>query len=191
MFVTVDGFIAGPNGELDWMPGNGTPDTEVDAHMDRLFDTVDTMVLGRATYQLFADFWPTATTTDDPVADKLNSTPKVVFAPSLEMVEWGKWNNARLATGSAVDEIQKLKQQPGKDVVIFGGATLVQSFTALGLIDEYQLFLVPVLLGGGKLLFTTFEERVKLRLWKTEMFSSGVVLLTYSLDKKHPSPNGT
>ncbi len=182
MFVTLDGFIAGPNGELDWMPGNAKPNKEVDTHIYRFLDTVDTVLLGHTTYELFVGFWPSATIDEDISADKLNAIPKIVFSSTLEKVEWGKWNNARLVKQEAKEEILKLKNQPGKDMVIFGGANLVQSFTNMGLIDEYQLLVVPIILGGGKPLFRNIRSRVNLRLLETKAFKSGTALLTYSLE---------
>lgn len=187
MFVTLDGFISGPKGELDWMPGNGVPDKEVDAYMFKFLDGVDSMVLGRTTYELFIEFWPGATTADDPIADKLNAIPKVVFSSSLASVSWGKWANARLAEGPPEDEMRKLRQSARKDMVIFGGAKLAQSFAKLGLVDEYQLFVVPIVLGGGKRLFENGAERQKLRLFDIRRFESGTALLSYAISR-NPEP---
>lgn len=178
MFVTVDGFISGPNGELDWMPGNQTPDMEVDSYMLNMMDEMDTMLLGARTYELFVAYWPTATTEEQIVADKLNAMTKVVFSSARE-VTWGQWNNARLAKGTLSEEITRLKQQSGKDMVIFGGATLAQSFMELGLIDEFRLFVTPIILGSGKPLFRPMRDTVALKQVDARTFESGTILLSY------------
>jgi dihydrofolate reductase len=180
MFVTLDGFISGPNGELDWMPGTpGHLDDEVDRHLFNMLDEMDTMLLGARTYELFVDYWPTKTVKDDIVADKLNAMAKVVFS-SGSVARWGKWNNARRAERAAREEIGRLRGQPGKDMVLFGGAALAQSFMELGLIDEFRLFVTPVILGGGKPLFRQVKDRIALKRLSTTSFDSGTVLLAYS-----------
>jgi dihydrofolate reductase len=179
MFVTLDGFISGPNGELDWMPGSEEhPDEEVDRYMFDMLDEVDTMLLGARTYELFVAYWPTATTKEQIVADKLNAMSKVVFSSARE-VHWGKWGNTRLAQAPPRQEIGRLHQQPGRDMVIFGGAALSQSFMELGLIDEIRLFVAPIILGRGKPLFRPIANRVALRRVGTKTFGSGTVLLSY------------
>ena len=113
MFVTLDGFISGPNGELDWMPGTpGRLDEEVDRYLFDMLDEMDTMLLGARTYELFVAYWPSKTVQEEIVADKLNAMTKVVFSSAPE-VHWGKWGKARLAQGSARDEIDRLRRQPG------------------------------------------------------------------------------
>jgi dihydrofolate reductase len=180
MFVTLDGFISGPNGELDWMPGTeGRMDPEVDGYLYTMLDETDTMLLGARTYELFVDYWPTKTTKDEIVADKLNALTKVVFS-SAPIAPWGKWNNARRAQGTAREEIDRLRQQSGKDMVMFGGAAAAQSFMQLGLIDEFRLFVTPIILGDGKPLFRRMNDRVALRRAGTKTFDSGTVLLSYA-----------
>ena len=178
MFVTLDGYISGPNGELDWMPGNEKPDEEVDAHLYHMLDEMDTMLLGARTYELFVAYWPTATTREQIVADKLNAMRKVVFSSARE-VSWGKWDNARLATNDLGEEIRRLKQEPGTDMVMFGGAALAQSCMERGIIDEFRLFVVPIMLGSGKLLFRPMKNRRLLKPVDVKTFPSGTVLLSY------------
>lgn len=179
MFVTLDGFVSGPNGELDWMPGNEEPDKEVDLYLYEMLDEMDTILLGGKTYKLFVDFWPTATAKEEIIADKLNAMPKIVFSKTLDKVQWGKWRNARLAKGTLAEEIKRLKQETGKDMVMFGGANLAQSCMPLGLIDEYRLFVTPIILGSGKCLFENIKDTTNLKLVKTKTFKSGSVLLDY------------
>ena len=183
MFVTLDGFIAGPSGELDWMPGNQMPDPEVDAYILDMLDEMDTILLGGATYRVFVDYWPTITTSEEAIADKLNALPKVVFSSSLDSVHWGRWDNARLASGTLIDEINSLQQQRGKDMVMFGGAKLAQSLGKLGLIDEYRLFLSPLILGSGQRLFEETNIRTNLKLASVTAFKSGCVLLVHTPEK--------
>ena len=128
---------------------------------------------GRRTYELFVDYWPKAT---GPDADLLNELPKVVFSRTLKTVEW---NNARLAGGDVAEEISRLKQQPGKDLALFGSADLASTFIRLGLIDEYRIFVTPVVVGDGTPMFKNIKERIALNLLKAATWSSGVVVLYY------------
>lgn len=179
MFITLDGFISGPNGELDWMPGSEKPDREVDLYIYEMMDEMDTMLLGGRTYELFVEYWPTATTDKEIIADKLNAMRKIVFSSARE-VSWGKWDDAWLAKGTLAEEIDRLKRQPGKNMVMFGGARLAQSCMDLGLIDEYRLFVTPIILGGGKPLFKDRKHRIQMKRSDTKTFESGVVLLSYT-----------
>lgn len=174
MMVTLDGFIAGPNGEIDWH----NVDDEFNEYAIDLLNSVDTLLFGRVTYQGMASYWPTPmATTDDPiVAAKMNSLPKVVFSHTLETVEW---QPTRLAKGNLADEIATMKQQPGGDMVIFGSGSIVSALAQLGLIDEYRLFVNPVVIGDGQSLFSGITERLNLKLVSTRPFRSGNVLLQY------------
>jgi dihydrofolate reductase len=180
--VSLDGFIARLNGELDWH----LVDREVHEYARDLLDSFDTLVFGRVTYQVMADYWPTATP-NDPVeariAERLNNLPKLVFSRTLKKLEW---KNSRLAQGGIAEEIRKMKKQPGKDIGI-GGTSLVSALAPLGLIDEYRILVVPVVLGSGKPLFKDIKNRIDLRLRKTRTFGSGLVLLDYQPEKKMSS----
>jgi len=166
--MSLDGFFEGPNGELDWF----VVDEEFFEYARNLLRTVDTILFGRATYQHMAGYWPSA----EEIADKMNNLFKVVFSRSLHTVEW---SNSRLVSDDAVEEVAKLKQMPGKDMVILGSATLASSLLQAGLIDEYRVILNPVLIGCGIPLFRDITERLKLRLSRTQSFGSGVVVLYY------------
>ena len=130
-----------------------------------------------------ASYWPTPEAlSDDPiVAGKMNHTPKIVVSTTLKKADW---NNTRLIKDDLAAEINRLKQQPGKDMAIFGSSDLATSFTQLGLMDEYRIMVNPVILGGGKPVFQGMRERVPLKLIKTRMFRSGNVLLYYEPVKK-------
>src|SRR3990172_3019412 len=160
--VTLDGFFEGPNGEIDWH----NVDEEFNEFAVDQVNTADGLIFGRVTYELMASYWPTpAAQADDPiVAEKMNTMPKIVFSRTLDKVEW---NNTRLVKGDAAEEIAKLKQQPGRDLLIFGSADLASNLTNLGLIDEYRIMVNPVVLGKGNPLFKDIKEKINLRLPKT------------------------
>ncbi|MBI3023430.1 MAG: dihydrofolate reductase [Thaumarchaeota archaeon] len=111
----------------------------------------------------------------------MNNMPKIVFSKTLDKVEW---NNTRLVKGNIVEEISKLKQQPGKDLIIFGSAKLASSLINLGLIDEFRIMVNPVVLGKGNPLFEEIKDKISLKLLKTKTFGSGNVLLYYKPDQK-------
>src|SRR3989454_5884321 len=176
--VTLDGFFEGPNKELDWH----IVDEEVKEYAKDLLNNVDTLLFGRVTYQLMADYWPAAATnsstskSDLEIADKMNNLPKIVFSKTLQEV---KWNNSSLVKENIVEEISKMKQQTGKDMVIFGSGSIVSTFMQFGLIDEYRLIVNPVVLGSGKPLFKGINEKHNLKLLKNRILGSGVVILYY------------
>jgi dihydrofolate reductase len=175
-FVTLDGFMVGPHEDMSWVMNNFND--EMGAYARDLMDSMDTILIGRKTYEVMVNAWPGATEETAPGADKMNSTPKLVASRTLETAPWGHWNNAAVVSDVA-DEIGRLKQQPGKDIVIYGSATLVQGLTQGGLIDEYQLLVFPVLLGSGKPLFANIAHPVNLTLLRTQSFTNGVVALYY------------
>jgi len=173
--VTLDGFFAGPNGEIDWhLVGE-----EFNEFAIEQLNSLDTLLFGRVTYQLMADYWPTPLAVkDDPiVAGKMNSLAKIVFSRTLTKVDW---NNTRLFKNIDAEEIMKMKQQPGKDMAIFGSGSLVSNFSQTGLIDEYRIFINPVVLGSGKPLFQNMQEKLNLKLLRTRTFKTGLVLLCYT-----------
>lgn len=171
MNITLDGYIAGPNGELDWVFPNVTP--EQMELITKSSHEADTILIGRNTYIEQAATWPTQT---NELAELLNSHVKVVFSKTLDKLEW---NNSRFATGDIVQEVTQLKQQPGKNIFVTGGAMLAQSFISEGLIDELNLFVHPVMLGEGKSLFKGLSEPQNLQLLSSRTFDTGVVHLTY------------
>jgi dihydrofolate reductase len=179
MLTTLDGFYEGPNKEIDWH----NVDEEFNEFAINQLNSVDVLLFGRVTYELMASYWPTpAATTNDPiVADKMNSLPKIVFSKTLASVEW---QNTRLVKENIAEEIAKLKQQPGKDLIIFGSSDLAVTFIQHGLIDEYRIMVNPVVLGNGKPLFKGIKDKLNLKLLGTKLFGSGNVLLYYQPDKK-------
>ena len=183
MHISLDGFAAGPNGELDWI----SYDQELEKYAEGIVSTVGSPLYGRVTYQLMESYWPTvltnpsATEHDLAHARWLENVEKIVFSKTLAKVEW---NNTRLIKDNIAEEVAKLKQQPGKDLVIFGSPSLAQTFMQLDLIDEYRLTVNPVVLGSGKPLFKDLKNRINLKLLETKTFNSGVVGLHYQSDRK-------
>ncbi len=139
-------------------------------------DELDTLLFGRVTYEGMAAYWPTpAAEQDDPrVAARMNGISKIVVSRTLSNPEWA---NTRLIRDHVGDEIATLKQQPGKDIAIFGSSALTVSLLKLGLVDEVRIMVMPVALGAGRSLFRTADERINLKLLKTRQFESGNVLL--------------
>ncbi len=178
-YVTLDGFMAGPNGEIDWSLWN----EETAQYAKELQKSIDTILFGRVTYELMASFWPTpAADSEDPViTGYMNDTAKIVFSKTLEKTDW---KNTKVIREINSGEILKMKQQPGKNLVIYGSGSLVSNLTQLGLIDDYRIFVNPVILGQGKLLFQDLKDRHKLKLIDTKIFKNGVVLLHYEPDRK-------
>ena len=180
MWVTLDGFVAGPDGEMNWM--GEINDEDNGPYQDQFVSAADTLLLGRTTYESFAGSWPHVPNSPDApeglkaYARKLNEMRKIVFSKTLPTVEW---NNSSLVKEVLPEDITKLKQEPGRDMLIYGSASLVRTLTNHGLIDEYQLLVHPVVLGSGKPLFQDIRDRRKLQLVKTKTFPSGVVGLYY------------
>lgn len=179
--VSLDGFFAGPKGEINWF----VVDPEVDKAAHEMAQA-DTILFGRVTYQLFESVWPKVAV--DPnapkevriIANEVNEMTKVVFSTTLKEVTW---ENSKLFKGNLVEEVWNLKQGNGPDMLIFGSGTIVQQLAGEGLIDEYLILVTPVILGTGKLLFKDVKK-FNLELLETRDFNSGNVLLHYRIDKK-------
>jgi dihydrofolate reductase len=179
-FVSLDSLAAGPNDSVDFIPASTTGDERFGDRQSAFMDSIDTILLGRVTYEMFSQYWPKVTSGDEkPFADKLNAIPKVVFSSTLKRAPWGDWEDARLFSGSAAGEVAQLRQQSGKDMVIWGSISLAQSLMSERLIDEYQLVICPVVLGSGRPLFGDRLQGSNMTLRNTESFDRGHVLLTY------------
>lgn len=185
MQLSLDGFVCGPNGEMDWMVWDW--DDILKNYTTELTNTADTFLMGRATGEGMAMYWPTVAGNpeskeeDKWMADKLNTLPKVVFSRTLTSL---KWTNVRVAN-DIVDEVRELKNEPGKDILLFGGASLVSSFIRENLIDEYHLFINPAIIGKGKAIFNNLKERMHLKLIKTTASATGIVILQYVPEREN------
>lgn len=181
MHISLDGFVAGPNGEMDWIK----IDQELFDYVGRRISEGDTALYGRVTYEMMESYWPTA-------AEKPNATKhdiehskwykgvhKVVLSTTLDGADL---TNTTVISNNLTDSVNKIKQQEGNDILLFGSPGATHSLMELGLIDGYWLFVNPVILGKGIPLFTGIESKTKLTLLGTKQFDSGVAELNYIVE---------
>lgn len=174
--VSLDGFFAGPDGELDWH----LVDDELHAHFNEVLRGMGAFLNGRVVYELMADFWPTADRDPDSTAPMVEfagiwrEMPKVVYSRTLQRADW----NTTVVRDVVPEEVRALRARAGGDLAL-GGAQLAAAFERQGLVDEYRLYVHPVVLGRGRPLFAQDAE-LRLRLVETRTFGSGVVLLRYA-----------
>lgn len=181
MQISVDGFVAGPNGEMDWMEWNWGDD--IKDYVGAIHANVDTLVLGRNLAQGFIPHWAAAVTKpeeNNEFARKMNDAPKIVFSKTLKKSEW---DNTQIAGGDLNDEITKLKRAPGADLITYGGAKLVSNLISQNLIDEYHLFINPSSIGTGLAIFQSLQQRLALSLVASRSFSCGIVVLYFEPKK--------
>jgi dihydrofolate reductase len=173
-FVTLNGYFEGPKIDISWHR-HGAEENEYAAEM---LKSGGTLLFGRMTYEMMASYWPTpdAIKNDPIVAAGMNNADKIVFSRTLKKVEW---NNTRLVKDNIVEEIKKIKQLPGKDMTVLGSGSILTQFAEQGLIDEYQIMVDPVVLGDGTPIFKNIKHKMDLKLTRTRIFKSGVVLLCY------------
>ena len=178
--MSIDGCVAGPNNEMDWL----IRDIKNLKYIHRIAESVDTIFMGRKMVDEFILYWTDVMNKpDDPMyvfAKKMIEIPKVVFSKTLNKSEWV---NTELAKGDLKDEVIKLKNQKGKDILVYGGASLNSSLLKENLIDEFYLFVNPIVMGNGKNIFKDIKEIQKLSLIESKMFDCGVVLLHYKVKK--------
>lgn len=187
--ISADGYFAAADGQLDWV----VPEPEMDKEAAAGSGSTDTLIFGRKTYQMFEQFWPKAI--EDPagasdphsagrrtpeleaIARSINDATKIVFSRTLKTVTW---QHAQLRATFDPREITALKEQPGKDIMLFGSGEIAEQLAAHGLIDEYQFLVSPVILGHGRNLFTSLAKTVKLKTIDTQAFPTGVVRHRYA-----------
>lgn len=176
--MSVDGCIAGPNGEMDWIVG--LSDDELVKYAYKLTESVDTILLGRKMTDVFISYWSNVINKpDDPwhvFAKKMIETPKVVFTKTMNT---SRWINTDIATGNLIEEVNKIKSQTGGDIVVYGGASFDTSLIKEKLIDEFYLFINPVAIGNGMTIFKDLNEIQKYTLIESKAFECGKVLLRY------------
>lgn len=175
--VSVDGFVGGPNGEMDHLVWNW--DDALKKYVTDLTDESDTIIMGSVLYQGMSGYWPAIPPENEEYvfAQKMNNYAKVVFSSSLK----GDltWNNSRLAAGDPASVIRGLKEQPGKDILVYGGARFVSGLIRENLIDEYHLFVNPVAIGKGLTIFGSVEGKFKLELAGVQGFACGIAVVQY------------
>ena len=179
--VTVDGFFAGPNGEIDWFKVIKKDDEWEKYTHEQSARSGNTLIFGHTTYEMMKSYWPTpdAIRNDPGMARVMNNSPKIVFSRTLKTVkDEPNWKNIKFFHEINPEEIIRLKEQEGKDLTILGSGSIVQQVANLGLIDEYHLVIVPVILGAGKRLFKDVKK-MKLKLLDARSFKNGVVQLKY------------
>jgi len=176
--VSLDGYVAGPNGEMDWIVYND----ELEQYVHALHSSMDAAVYGRVTYQMMESYWPTVLT--DPASTPgaleharwLEDATKIVVSRTLDHVEW---KNSVVIGKNVAEEMAAIKQQPGKNVWLLGSPSVAQTFMQLGLIDEYRINVNPVILGGGKPLFGGLDTPLPLKLLEARTIPGGIVALRY------------
>ncbi len=168
LFVSLDGVAEAPE---KWVMFNDEMGEATEAE----YAAADTLLLGRRTYEVFAASWPQRSS-DIPNADWMNNTPKIVASTSLDSVDW---KNSTLIEGDVAEELSRLKQEDGKNILVNGSATLVRSLLRDNLLDELRLFVHPVVVGSGERLFDDGGDQVKLKLADSQAYGNGVLSLTY------------
>lgn len=178
-FMSLDGVIEAPE---TWQFPFQTE--EMGAITERQTRDTEAFLLGRVTYEVFAGFWPTQTHNEFGVADKYNSAPKYVVSTTLQTADW---NNSTLIQANVIEEIRKLKQQPGGTIGIIGSATLVHSLLEADLIDEIQVLVHPIVLGKGVRLFVDGGRPARMKLVDSQILANGVVFLSYQIERQEIS----
>ena len=183
MHISLDGFVAGPNGEMDWIK----IDQEIFDHVEKQISECDTAIYGRVTYQMMENYWPTAA--DKPTATKhdiehskwYSKVHKVVLSKTMKGAEL---TNTKIISDNLSDSINELKQTQGEDILLFGSPTATHALIQQNLIDGFWLFVNPIILGRGIPLFADIHDKIKLKLLTTRQFNSGVVELNYIVEGK-------
>lgn len=173
MQMTIDGFVASPNGELDWATWNW--DDKIKNYVNELTDSVDTILLGRKLADGFIPYWTNVKSDDPqyPFAKRMVDIPKVVFTKTLEKYNWV---NTTLAKDNLVEEVKQQKNKNGNGIIVYGGASFVSSLIKNNLIDEYHLFINPVAIGKGLTIFNGLENKLDLKLVNSKTFDCGIVV---------------
>lgn len=177
--MSIDGFVAGPNGELDWMTWE--MDDKAKKFVNDLTDSVDTILLGRKMTEDFISYWTSVKPESEQYlfARKMVEKPKYVFSKTLTNCNW---ENTKILNGDLTEEINKIKSQnTGKDIIVYGGASFVSSLIKNNLIDEYYLIINPAAIGKGLSIFNGIESNLRLKLVKSTSFDNGKVVNQYSL----------
>jgi dihydrofolate reductase len=183
MHISLDGFVAGPNGEMNWIK----VDEEIFAHVGKRIGETDTALYGRVTYEMMENYWPTAG--DEPDASQHDIEHSAWYKNAHKIVLSNTMGGAGLTNTQIINDnlaevINEIKQQDGKEILLFGSPTATHALMQLNLIDGYWLFVNPVILGQGIPLFTAIKDKVKLNLLTTRQFTSGVTELSYTVDRE-------
>jgi dihydrofolate reductase len=181
LHLSLDGLTAGPNDELDWI----TYDNELESYAHSMHDITDAVIWGRRTYEGMASYWltipgnPDSSKPEREHAAWLDSATKIVISRSLDQISWGKTTNTVLIKDNVVETLNRIKQQPGKDIWLLGSTALVQYLMPLDVIDEYRFNINPTILGKGKSLFAGIDQTIPLTLIESKTLKSGVIVTRY------------
>ena len=179
--LSLDGYAAGPNDELDWI----SYDSELEQYAHAMHDETDAVIWGRRTYEGMAGYWltvpgnPNSSPAELEHARFLDNATKIVVSRTLDHIDWNNTQNTVLIKDNIAETINKIKQQPGKDIWLLGSTALAQTFIELDLIDDYRININPTTLGSGKSLFGGVNRPLSLKLIESRPFKSGVVALRY------------
>ena len=179
MQTTLDGFVSGPNGEMDWVTWNWGQD--IKDYVTAITEPVDTMLLGRVLAEGFIPHWTAGLKDNMEGAQKIVETPKVVFTKTMQD---NPWENTVLANGDLADEVNRLKRQEGGDIIAYGGVSFAASLITNNLIDEYHLFVNPVAIGKGRSIYDTLGKNFPLKLIDSKAFECGITLLCFQPAQK-------
>jgi dihydrofolate reductase len=176
--ISADGFFADRNSGISWAHRPTADNADFHAFVNNNASMGGQLLFGRVTYEMMLSYWPTpmAKQNDPVVAEGMNKAHKIVFSRSLKSADW---NNTTLMNGDLVEEVRRLKEAPGAGMTILGSGSIVSQLTKAGLIDGYQLVVVPVVLGDGRRLFDGLDKMLELELRDSRKFSNGNVLLSY------------
>jgi dihydrofolate reductase len=177
-WISLDGHVSDKKGQLDFFAPQ-VRKTYSEADQLKFLETIDTILLGSKSYELFVTHWPDRPTDEEGLADTMNGVRKIVFSNTLTDAPWGKWPNAEIVSGDPISKIKQLKSLPGKNMVIWASISLAQALMKENLIDEYQLFLCPILTSGGRKLFTEEINPATLKLLEIKHYDTGIVCLHY------------
>jgi dihydrofolate reductase len=177
--VSLDGFFVDGTGSMRWAKSSAD-DAEWNAFVEGNAKGEGTLLFGRVTYDLMANYWPTPMADQHfpAVAARMNSLPKVVFSRTMDKAAW---NNTKLMKGDLADEVRKMKQEPGEGITILGSGSIVSQLAQAGLIDEYQFVVNPIILGKGRTMFDGVKDKLNLKLTNTRAFGNGNVYACYEL----------
>ena len=176
-FISLDGYASDKHNSTTFFEDAKFSEVSDDDLLEEM-QRFDAIILGANTYRMFVEYWPGVDTKEQIVADKLNSIPKFVFSNTIQTAPWGKWAPANVVSGEAVHALRRMKKEPGMDMVLWGSISLAQNLMKANIIDEYHFRIVPVILGGGTLLFGE-REQLDLELVKTKAYPSGLLLAEY------------
>ena len=177
-WISADGFASDSNGTTKFFEypkyNTGWEEDQL-----QLMKNIDTILLGANTYKMFLEYWPDADPEKEAIAPALNSTPKIVFSTKLKDAPWGQWQPATIINHDAVAYVKQLKEQPGKDIIVWGSLTLCRALAAQDLFDEYHLTLAPAFVGNGMRFLPNDKEWLDMELLKSKTYTTGVLSLVY------------